>query len=167
MFAKGRILTRNIGAFLAKFVSLIGFTLLVGCQTAQSPGAAAGASSSGAAYLASIRSSNGLSSLTADRQLEQAALQQAKYMAASGRMTHSTGWRRDFATRMKGNDINGAAAENLAHGRMEPARVFSMWMDSQGHRRNMLDDRFGRFGLAYAYESPGSDRRYWALVLAR
>jgi uncharacterized protein YkwD len=40
-----------------------------------------------------------------------------------------------------------------------------MWMNSSGHRRNMLDPRFRRFGLASASAS-GSPERYWALVLA-
>ena len=116
--------------------------------------------------LAEIRSSHNLPALHADPALEKAALQQATYMARSGRMNHRTGWGKDFVSRMKDNGIGGAAAENIAHGAMSEGRLFSMWMNSAGHRRNMLDPRFTRFGLAYVYEAGGSKRRYWALVLA-
>ena len=40
-----------------------------------------------------------------------------------------------------------------------------MWMTSKGHRRNMLDPRFGHYGLASAEDGQG--RKYWALVLGR
>jgi len=139
---------------------------LSACASRGPVGEAAGASSSGAAYLSQIRFSNGLSTLAYDSRLEQAALEQSGYMARAGSMTHTTGWRRDFATRMKANGVEGAAAENIAAGRFDTAKLFDMWMNSSGHRRNMLDPRFSRFGLAYV--AGGKDGvRYWTLVLAR
>lgn len=140
--------------------------LLAACQTGGGVGTAAGASAAGTTYLGTIRASNGLTPLTADRRLEKAALQQAGYMARSGRMEHTTGWGKDFAARMDDNGIEGPAAENIANGGMDLEKLFSMWMNSQGHRRNMLDPRFGRFGLAYAVEAK-SGRKYWALVLSK
>lgn len=125
----------------------------------------AGASGSGYAYLTEIRTTSSLPALTPDPKLEQAALRQAGYMASSGRMDHDTGWRKGFAERMKRDGIDAPAAENLAHGRMEMNRLFEMWMASSGHRRNMLDPRFGRYGLAYAGTRDG--QRYWALVLGK
>ena len=124
-----------------------------------------GASGSGRAYLASIRDQASLPPLSPDATLERAAIRQAGYMAAADSMTHDTGWRRDFATRMKADGVAAPAAENLAHGRMDTAKVFQMWMESTGHRRNMLDARFGRYGLAHATAADG--RRYWALVLGK
>ena len=61
----------------------------------------------------------------------------------------------------------GAAAENIAEGRMDLARLFDMWMKSPPHRRNMLDARFTRFGLAYVSDGKNADWRYWALVLGK
>lgn len=144
----------------------VAVTSLQGCMSVLDVGESGTEALAGEAQLRSIRTSNGLSPLVADRRLERAALEQSGYMAQSGRMVHSTGWRRDFATRMKRNDINGTAAENLAHGRFGVERMFEMWMASPGHRRNMLNPDFGRFGLAYTREA-GGERRYWALVLAR
>jgi uncharacterized protein YkwD len=139
----------------------------LGCRsTVLEVGEGAGASAAGQSALAQIRSSNGLSPLSADPTLEQAALHQAGYMARSGRMAHTTGWGKDFVSRMRADGVRGAAAENIAYGDMEPAELFSRWMGSSGHRRNMLDPAFSRFGLAYVREAENPKRRYWALVLA-
>lgn len=139
--------------------------VLAACQTGNAPRPGAGASGSGFAHLTEIRTAAGLPALTPDPKLERAAIRQSAYMARAGRMVHDTGWRRDFATRMAQDGIAAPAAENLAHGRMDTARLFRMWVDSSGHRKNMLDPRFSRYGLAYAGTADG--RRYWTLVLGR
>ncbi|MGE3369935.1 MAG: CAP domain-containing protein [Rhizobiaceae bacterium] len=149
-----------------KAMGIAAVIALPGCQSVLDIGPIAAEAETGETYLATIRSRHGLPSLSSDARLERAAREQAELMARSGRMDHRTGRGRDFASRMNDNGIEGAAAENLAHGAMPPAKVFQMWMDSDGHRRNMLDPRFSRFGLASAREA-GSDRKYWALVLGR
>ncbi|MET2827464.1 CAP domain-containing protein [Mesorhizobium shangrilense] len=149
----------------AGFIALAG---LAACGTVSLPaGEGAGASSSAAATLAGIRTAGGLGPLAPDPQLEQAALQQAKYMARSGRMNHTTGWGKDFASRVKDNGITGAAAENIAEGRFDQQKLLDIWMNSPGHRRNMLDPRFTRFGLAYVRDGRDNAVRYWALVLGK
>ncbi|MFD1988066.1 CAP domain-containing protein, partial [Mesorhizobium newzealandense] len=44
---------------------------------------------------------------------------------------------------------------------------FDIWVHSPGHRRNMLDPRFTRFGLAYVRDGRDSAIRYWSLVLGK
>lgn len=150
--------------------ALIALLFTAGCQSilalgGGSGGEGVGASASGEIYLDAIRSEHGLPPLKPDAKLEKAAAQQAGYMARAAEMSHRTGWRKDFATRMKENGVEGAAAENVAHGAMSTEKLFSMWMESQGHRRNMLDPRFEHYGLASAEDGKG--RKYWALVLGR
>lgn len=120
---------------------------------------------SGTEALTKIRSSHGLPPLRSDPRLERAAREQATYMAKTDRMQHTTRRGRDFASRVRDNGIDGAAAENIAHGRFDPGELFTAWMSSSGHRKNMLDPRFSKFGLASVEEADGSGR-YWALVLA-
>lgn len=139
---------------------------LTGCGSLRTTGESGGASSSGEPYLRQIRSASGLAPLRPDGRLERAALEQSAFMAQTGRMAHTTGSGRDFAARMKRNGIKGAAAENLAHGRFGMERMFGMWMDSTGHRTNMLNPDFSRFGLAYTFDEKG-ERRFWALILAK
>jgi uncharacterized protein YkwD len=138
---------------------------LAGCQSWLSGVEGTGASASATEHLARIRAEHGLPALVSDSRLEKAALKQSGYMAASARMTHDTGWGKDFSTRMKKDGIDGVAAENLARGRMDLNRLFKMWMNSSGHRKNMLDPRLTRFGLASAPAKKGSDERYWTLVV--
>lgn len=151
---------------LATAVTLSLLLALAGCGSIRNAATSGQVqAATGEASLATIRSEHGLPPLSRDAQLERAALEQARLMAATGRMNHTTGFRHDFASRMKANGVRGTAAENIAAGRMEPGKVFSMWMNSAGHRRNMLDPKFRRFGLASA-SAEGSSERYWALVLA-
>lgn len=141
---------------------------LAACSTVSLPtGQGAGVSSSATGTLASLRATAGLGPLVPDTQLEQAALQQAGYMASRERMSHTTGWGKDFASRVKDNGIAGAAAENIAEGRFDQQKLFDIWAHSPGHRRNMLDPRFTRFGLAYVRDGRDSSLRYWALVLGK
>lgn len=151
---------------LIQAVGAFALLSLAACQTQAEIGKGAGASSSAVDHLAAIRSGNGLPPLRPDPKLEKAALRQAGYMARAGRMTHNTGIGKGFAARMKAGGIEGAAAENVAHGRIGLDRLFAMWMASSGHRRNMLDPRFAHFGLASVEEKPGG-QLYWALVLGR
>lgn len=123
-----------------------------------------GASHSALGYMADIRGAAGLRAARPDRTLERAAEQQARLMAEASRMTHTARRGQDFGSRMRANGVGGRAAENIAHGRMPLGEVFAMWQASPGHRRNMLDPEFTRYGLASATAIDG--RRYWALVLA-
>ena len=148
---------------LTTIAALCGLLAMAACQS-MLPGGT-GASATAASRIAAIRSSQGLPALRADAQLERAALRQSGYMASSGRMTHRTGFGRDFSSRMRSDGIEGPAAENIANGGMELDKVFEMWMNSRGHRRNMLDPRFSRYGLASAKDEAG--RKYWTLVLAK
>lgn len=140
--------------------------VLSGCQTfslLKVDGAGPGASAE--EHLAAIRKGAGLPPLASDRELEKAARQQAEFMAATGKMVHTTARGRDFLTRVRGQGIEVAAAENIAYGRFGLDGLFEAWVNSPGHRRNMLDPRFSRFGLASARGE--GDRRYWALIVAR
>lgn len=159
-------MTASVLSAASRAVALSALLVLAACQTGDwwpREVASAGASAAAAAPVRDIRAAAGLSGLSPDAKLEKAAQRQAAYMAQTGRMEHTTGLGRDFAARMKRDGVAAPAAENLAHGRMELERLFSMWMASPGHRRNMLDPRFSRYGLGYAGDGNGG--RYWALVL--
>src|SRR5690606_15428505 len=112
-------------------------------------GPGAGVSSSARSTVAKLRRENGVTALTPDRTLEKAALQQAGYMARSGAMAHTTRAGGNFLKRMKKENIHGLRAENIAYGAFDTARVLDVWMHSPPHRKNMLDARIKRYGLAY------------------
>lgn len=107
-----------------------------------------------------LRINNGLQPLLADDVLSRAARDHAETMAARGRVTHA-----GFRGRMRLAGVNFPAAENVAFGQPDTESAVYGWSQSTGHRRNLLDDEFGRVGVAYASGAGG--RRYWAMVLSR
>lgn len=59
-----------------------------------------------------------------------------------------------------------SVAENIAAGFATPADVVQAWMDSPGHRANILSEINWEIGIGY-FEGPGLYRRYWVQDFAR
>ncbi|MGA1835569.1 cell wall-binding repeat-containing protein [Herbiconiux sp. 11R-BC] len=98
--------------------------------------------------------------LIRDPQIEAAAEEWANYMGTlDPPLTHSTSeWR---ASRLPaGWRANG---ENIAIGQTSSAQVMTDWMNSAGHRANILDGRFTRIGIGYAETGKG---RMWVQIFA-
>lgn len=57
------------------------------------------------------------------------------------------------------------ASENLARGQMNCEWVINSWLKSEGHRRNLLNDRVEEMGLHVGRGSDG--RLYWCQVFAK
>jgi uncharacterized protein YkwD len=53
------------------------------------------------------------------------------------------------------------AAENIAAGYSTPAAVVAGWMNSSGHKANILDPDLEDIGIAYAYKSNSDWGHYW------
>ena len=58
-----------------------------------------------------------------------------------------------------------AAGENIAAGQMSVAEVVTSWMNSPGHRANILSGDYGRIGIGYVRVSSGY-RTYWTQMFA-
>jgi uncharacterized protein YkwD len=114
-----------------------------------------------AALISAYRVSKGLSPVTVDRRLNQAALDQAKAVAAAGELDHG-----DFGGRMDAYAIMGHSAENLAAGSATIEGTVSQWKASSGHNRNLLLPQARKIGLARA-ASNSRYKHYWALVLGQ
>lgn len=63
------------------------------------------------------------------------------------------------------------AVENVAAGYESPEKTVESWLNSPGHRRNMLDPNMCRIGLGYSFlrndDGRYAYRHYWTIVLAR
>ncbi len=114
-------------------------------------------SSSGenAASVNAFRAANGRSQLRSDSTLTGLAKAHAEDMARRGSLDHN-----GF---MERRGPAGARAENVAYGCNESACTIKQWINSSGHRKNMLIPELTRYGMASAVSSNG--RRYWALEL--
>ena len=96
--------------------------------------------------------------------LNAAALVRAKEYAANPSLVHKRPGNKDFSTVLDERLIAWTACgENLANGQTTPAMVVADWMNSEGHRKNILYD-FEKIGVA-VYESDG--RLYWAQLFVR
>ncbi len=104
------------------------------------------------------RTKAGLRALELDPNLEKAANELAARMASTGNFAHSSNtWRQSRAT--KGYTL--CCGENIAYGYTSSSAVVSAWMNSEGHRRNILDSRYSHIGVGY---SP--DGNYWVQIFA-
>lgn len=53
------------------------------------------------------------------------------------------------------------AGENIASGYVSPEDVVDGWINSEGHRANILNEKFNKIGVGYVYSSSGIYRHYW------
>lgn len=114
-----------------------------------------------------IRRSNGLDALVEDAALNHAAREHSKEMASRARLDHESN---DPALRTLTMRIEAAggtwmqAAENLAQvfgaSSSVPDRTATMWLESDGHRRNMLSPQYTHTGAGVATDSRG----YWYIT---
>lgn len=109
-----------------------------------------------------IRAAHGLSALAPHPSLQKAANEQSVLMARAGKMAHTVARGHSFSSRLKRVGYRGLAAENIARGQKNLQSVLRGWMNSRGHRRNILHPRMKYFGLAAA-KSGG--RKYWTMAL--
>jgi uncharacterized YkwD family protein/spore coat assembly protein SafA len=58
-----------------------------------------------------------------------------------------------------------AAGENIAYGQRTPAAVMTAWMNSPGHRSNILSTSFTQIGVGLAKSSNGT--LYWTQMFIR
>jgi uncharacterized protein YkwD len=112
-----------------------------------------------------LRAKSGLPPLAIDRHAQAAALDQARRMARAGEMQHNIGFGADFGKRMKGQDVQLPAAENIASGQRSTEDAVTAWINSPKHLKNMLGSYKG-LGVAVARNSASGNRPYWSMVLS-
>jgi hypothetical protein len=102
------------------------------------------------------RAKNGAAPLTLDRGLMEAAMQRAAEAALSFSHTRPDGRTCFTAFPEQAGSTQG---ENLAWGQKTAATVVKVWMDSPGHRANIVNPSFTALGVGALVHG---DRVYWA-----
>ena len=106
------------------------------------------------------REKAGLKALTTNTTLTAAADKRAQETVKSFSHTRPNGT--GFQTVLKEFGISyKAAGENIAYGQKTPQEVVTGWMNSSGHRANILNKNFGKIGVG-VYQSGGTI--YWTQV---
>lgn len=98
------------------------------------------------------RAKEGLSELTTNTSLKNAAHQRAieiKSVFSHDRPDGSS----CFTVLKEFNISYRAAGENIAYGQKTPAQVVEGWMNSEGHRANILSSKFGKIGIGCYYNN--------------
>jgi uncharacterized protein YkwD len=106
------------------------------------------------------RASNGCSALTAESRLTAAAQLHSEDMAAKNYFDHNSQDGRSPGARITAQGYKWRTwGENIAAGQQTPASVMSAWMNSSGHRANILNCTFTQIGVGVA--KGGSYGIYW------
>jgi uncharacterized protein YkwD len=120
------------------------------------------AAESPAELISKFRLKNGEVRVTRDATLDRIAMEQARAMAAKDDLSHDV--LGSFNKRVAPARA-GRAAENIAYGYDNFEKTLGQWIDSSGHRKNLLLHNASRVGIASAKDASGK-RTYWAMVIA-
>ena len=110
-----------------------------------------------------VRMANGLSPLKRNDILQQAAVYIVEDNASRNTLSHIDGLGRDMGRRFQ--DFGYAysiAAENLAAGYASPEAAIEGWMNSSGHRANILRAGLCEIGAGYTYWSGTTYGHFWS-----
>lgn len=113
------------------------------------------------------RTSRGIAALTLNSTLTDLAILKARDMRDNIYFDHTSptyGTPGEMLDRFGVN--NRAYGENIAAGQATPEDVMRVWMNSPGHRANILDPRFTDIGVGYVVGTETSrNRTYWTQLL--
>ncbi|MDL4841605.1 SafA/ExsA family spore coat assembly protein [Aquibacillus rhizosphaerae] len=103
------------------------------------------------------RAKHGLSALKPDWELSRVARYKSQDMHDRKYFAHDSPTYGSPFTMMKNFGITyRKAAENIARGQRTPQEVVNAWMDSPGHRKNILTPELTHIGVGYV-----KDGNYW------
>jgi uncharacterized YkwD family protein len=112
------------------------------------------------------RQKNGLSALALDSSVSNVARTKSKDMAANNYFAHQSPTYGSAGDMLKQSGINWSAwGENIASGQRTPEAVVTAWMNSEGHRANILSSNFSKIGVGYATNSNGTP--YWTQMFIK
>ena len=110
-----------------------------------------------------IRVKNGLRTLTADWELSRVARYKSQDMKDNNYFSHTSPVYGSPFDMMKNFGIKyKSAAENIAKGQATPQAVVNAWMNSSGHRANILNPSYTKIGVGYVAKG-----NYWTQMFIR
>lgn len=104
------------------------------------------------------RAKAGLAALTMQSDITSAANVRAKEIKQSFSHTRPNGSSFSSVLKEQGVSFRGAG-ENIAYGQKTPEQVMEGWMNSSGHRANILNANFKNIGVGYYQDARGVN--YW------
>lgn len=145
-------MTRSL---LASFLAIAAIVWVGGCPAPNGSGSGTGGGSSTATDADRIltlvnaeRTSGGLSSLTRNGLLDAAAQAHANDMRAYSFFSHTGSDGSTISDRATAAGYSWTAiGENIGEGNLSPEDMMALWMNSAGHRANILSPNFTELGV--------------------
>ena len=111
------------------------------------------------------RLANGCRALRTDSRLTTAARAHSTDMVTKNFFSHTSSDGSTFSTRASRAGYAGASGENIAWGWPTPQRVVDAWINSAGHRANILNCSSVAVGVGLVKKADGTP--YWTQVFGR
>ena len=108
------------------------------------------------------RAKGGIGPVTANKSLRNSAAVRAVEIVECFSHTRPCG--KKWATAINVNYM--CAGENIAAGQRTPERVVQAWMDSEGHRKNIMNPRYTEIGVGCYYDADQPYKYYWGQLFA-
>ena len=110
-----------------------------------------------------IRVQNGLNKLNTDWELSRVARYKSQDMKDNNYFSHTSPVYGSPFQMIKNFGISyRSAAENIAKGQRTPKAVVDAWMNSSGHRKNILNSTYTHIGVGYV-----SEGNYWTQMFIK
>lgn len=106
----------------------------------------------------------GVAPLTLSAELQSAAAIRAEEITQKFSHTRPDGT--NFQTILP-NSRYYIAGENIAAGNSTAAKVVQQWMNSPGHRANILRSDYTELGVGYVYKENSQYKHYWVQIFGR
>lgn len=104
----------------------------------------------------------GCPALVSNRALSRAATRHATDMARRNYFSHTSPGGTTFIRRIRWAGYRPRrVAENIAAGQPSPEDVVRVWMESPGHRANVLDCELHEIGVGFASNRRAQFNQYW------
>ncbi|TDC55877.1 CAP domain-containing protein [Actinomadura sp. KC345] len=114
----------------------------------KAPAAGGGTAAKVIALVNKERAKRGCRAVTSDAELAKAAQGHSADMARRGFFSHTSPDGRDPGARITATGYRWSTyGENIAKGQPTPASVMNSWMNSPGHRKNILNCGFAEIGI--------------------
>jgi uncharacterized protein YkwD len=102
------------------------------------------------------RARHGCGKLRLDANIARAARNHSAWMAKTGTFSHVGSGNSSFVTRIKAQGYTAALSENIAWGYRSGGDVVTAWMNSAGHRANILNCSAKSVGIGAVYAANGN-----------
>jgi uncharacterized protein YkwD len=112
-----------------------------------------------------VRAQNGMGAVKCDLKASAVARAHSQDMCTRGYFSHTSQDGRSHSARLKAGGVQfSSSGENIAWGYQGPQKVHQGWMNSSGHRQNMLTPSWTRVGIG---QVNCGGKPYWTEVFMR